>query len=554
MKYTTEVFIEKAKEKHGDRFIYNKVNYISSMKKVIVTCPTHGDFEIIPASHLRGTGCRGCQYDTPSVRKYDEEYVLTKFKETHGDRYDYSKFKYSGAKTKSTFICKIHGEFEQRPQNHMKGEGCPKCGKSIGRTLKTTTEFINEAKEVHGDLYDYTYTEYKGAEKDVVIECKLHGDFFQNAASHLKGSGCPKCSYIKRGEDRKLNKDILNETILNQCRVLGYTPDSLDDISSVDDKFKVTCNKHGEFLTSYRGLIYNENKCPKCSGVGSSLEDYLYNYFKGRGLNVIRNDRGTLGGREIDLLFPDKKLGVEINGIIWHSTKFGKGSRYHIDKTEGCANKGIDLVHIFEDEFDNSKDIVVSIIENKLGLTEFKVAARDCTLKELKSSEVKEFLDYNHLKGSINSLHNIGLFYKDELISLMTFSNLRRVLGSQTKEGEFELIRFCNKKNYRVLGGASKLLKYFEETYKPKNIISYADLRFSKGELYERLGFKLISQSSPNYFYVKNGSKRFHRYLFRKSELIKQGFDLNKSEREIMEERGFYRIYDCGALKFEKTY
>lgn len=132
----------------------------------------------------------------------------------------------------------------------------------------------------------------------------------------------------------------------------------------------------------------------------------------------------------------------------------------------------------------------------------------------------------------------------------MTFGNLRKNLGQKAKEGNFELLRFCNKLNTTVIGGASKLFKYFIKNYNPYYVISYADRRWSSGNLYYKLGFEFVHNTQPNYFYTK-GNSRLNRFGFRKSELVKQGFDPLKTEHEIMKERGYNRIYDCGAMKFE---
>ena len=132
----------------------------------------------------------------------------------------------------------------------------------------------------------------------------------------------------------------------------------------------------------------------------------------------------------------------------------------------------------------------------------------------------------------------------------MTFGNLRKNLGSTSKEGCYELLRFCNKLNTTVVGGASKLFKHFLKEYKPKEVISYCDRRWSEGNLYEMLGFEFSHNSKPNYFYVING-KRENRFKYRKDILVKEGFDPNKSEHEIMLERGIYRIYDCGCKVYK---
>ena len=141
------------------------------------------------------------------------------------------------------------------------------------------------------------------------------------------------------------------------------------------------------------------------------------------------------------------------------------------------------------------------------------------------------------------------MYYNDELVSLMTFGNLRKNLNQKNEENVYELLRFCNKLDTNVVGGADKQLKYFIKTYNPNQIISYADRRWSQGNLYEKLNFKFIHNTKPNYFYViKN--KRENRFNHRKDILVKQGYDKNKSEHEIMKERGIYRIYDCGSKKY----
>ena len=163
---------------------------------------------------------------------------------------------------------------------------------------------------------------------------------------------------------------------------------------------------------------------------------------------------------------------------------------------------------------------------------------------------LNKFLEDNHIQGKLGAKVRVGLYHNEELVSLMTFGSLRKSLGSKSQEGDWELLRFCNKLNTNVVGGASKLLKYFINNYKPDNIISYADRRWSEGNLYYNLGFKLVGETRPNYFYL-NTSRRESRFKYRKDILVKQGYDPNKTEREIMKERGYLRIYDCGTLKFE---
>jgi hypothetical protein len=155
----------------------------------------------------------------------------------------------------------------------------------------------------------------------------------------------------------------------------------------------------------------------------------------------------------------------------------------------------------------------------------------------------------NHIQGYVNSNIKLGLFHKQELVSLMTFGGLRKSLGSKHKNNHWEMLRFCNKLNTTVVGGSSKLFNFFIKNYSPIEITSYSDNRFFNGSLYETLGFKFIKNTGINYFYVKNG-KREHRFKYRKDMLVKQGFDSEMTEHQIMLERKIYRIYDCGNKKW----
>ncbi len=190
---TTEEFIRRAKEVHGDKYDYSKVEYVHSHTKVCIICPKHGEFWQIPVHHLNGSGCPKC---AGTIQLTTEEFIR-RAKEVHGDRYDYSKVKYVNARTKVCIICPKHGEFWQTASEHLRGQGCPKCAqekKKDSSLTSTTEEFIRKAKEVHGDRYDYSKVEYVNAYTKVRIICPIHGDFEQNAHSHLNGRGCPKCN------------------------------------------------------------------------------------------------------------------------------------------------------------------------------------------------------------------------------------------------------------------------------------------------------------------------------------------------------------------------
>jgi hypothetical protein len=203
-------------------------------------------------------------------------------------------------------------------------------------------------------------------------------------------------------------------------------------------------------------------------------------------------------------------------------------------------------MHIWEDEWVYKKDIIKSIISNRLCNIENKIYARKCIIKEVEDTKlVRKFLDENHIQGYTQSSIKLGLYYNDELVSLMTFG-----YRHTNRKKEFELIRFCNKLNTNVIGASSRLFKHLLNNYNYIEILSYSDFRLFDGKMYETLGFEKIYLTKPDYFWSKN-LERHHRFTFNKQKLIKDGYDPNKTEVEIMYERGYSRIWSCGQIRWE---
>ncbi len=215
MKMTTEEFIKKAKEIHGDKYDYSKSEYNGSKNKLCIICPIHGEFWQTPYIHLNGSGCKKCYNESKrgKSRQHDINWFIKKSKEIHGDKYDYSKAEYKTIFTKLCIICPKHGEFWQTPALHIWAKnGCDKCS---GTYKLTTKDFIDKARKIHGDKYDYSKVEYVGNKTKVCIICPIHGEFWQKPNDHLSSKGCPKCksSHLER-ETRLLleeNKIIYEE-------------------------------------------------------------------------------------------------------------------------------------------------------------------------------------------------------------------------------------------------------------------------------------------------------------------------------------------------------
>ena len=328
-----------------------------------------------------------------------------------------------------------------------------------------------------------------------------------------------------------------------------------------DKDFWLTNFKRPDEVMAFFGIsyttalirLYDYNILSK--GDKSKTQISIFNQIQTQ--NKIMNTRKILDGKELDIYLPDIKLGIEFNGLMFHSQGISDVSMfntpdfdkdYHLKKTMLCAAKGIQLFHIFEGE---PLDLWLSMIHNKLGLNT-KVFARKCEIRELKNSDTKEFQNSNHIQGFCYAKICLGLYFENNLISIMTFAKPRF-----NSKFEYELIRFCSLKGYSIVGGASKLWKYFLKKYNPKSVISYANLRFSNGSIYEKLGFTKIGQSNPNYFYFKDSNILESRNKFQKHKLEKlhyngilQCFDPTKSESENMLNNGYRRIFDCGNLVY----
>ena len=538
---TTKEWIERAKKVNGNKYNYSKVNYKTNKTKVCIICPEHGDFWQTPKNHLNGQECPRCA----GKGRLTTELFVEQAQHIHKTKYNYSKVKYVNNKTKVCIICPEHGEFWQTPSSHLSGCGCPKCG---GTKKLTLNNFIERAENIHNSKYDYSKVKYVNNKTKVGIICPEHGEFEQTPYCHLSGQGCPKCAK----EEVSATLRLTTEEFIEKARIVHGVKYDYSKSSYIDAKSKVCiiCPEHGEFFQVANAHLSGCG-CPICGSVYSRGENALFDFVKDICNDAEQGNRTILNGKELDIYVPSKKLAVEYDGLYWHSEASEKDSGYHLWKTEECAKQDIRLIHIFEDEWLEKKDIVKSRLRSLFGVTKKTLYARKCDVQVVKGSVAQKFLEDNHIQGRCKGMFHYGLFYDDELVSLMTFGKMRQQRKYHSDyDSCYELLRFCSKLNTNVVGAAGRLLKAFLRDLQPSEVVSYADKRWSQGNLYKRLGFEHTHDSRPNYSYVV-GLTRKNRFKYRKSELVKEGYNPNKSEHEIMLERGIYRIYDCGTMVFK---
>lgn len=525
-KETKSEIIEKMRNIHDGYYDYSISDWIKKSDIIKIICPKHGIFEQSLSVHIRGHKCQECS----NRKKITNKDFIKKIKSIDSEIIT-SITEYINSDTKVKFICKKHGIIEKYP-NTITNHICNKCYISN----KNKNSFINKCLTKFGNKYDYSLVEYVDQSTKVrIIDTTENIIFEQCPDYHLMGKKVCKSNielFIKKSNIKHNNKYSYKNSNYNGSK----------------NEIEIYCDVHGVFKQSPNNHLRGTG-CPKCNRFNLKqleLSEFIINNIDSE---ILLNNREVLNGKEIDIYIPNLKIGFEFNGLYWHSEKY-KGSKYHLNKTKKCIGSNIDLVHIWEDDWDNKKDIVKSMILNKIGVTKNKIFARKCIIKEIFDIKlIREFLNKNHIQGFLPSKLKFGLFFENELVSIMTFGELRISLGNKKSENIYELLRFCNKIDTSVIGGASKLMQFFIRKYNPSNIISYSDFSRSNGNLYKKLGFKFLQNSKPNYYYIIDG-KRKHRFSFRKDRLVKEGFDSNKTEIEIMKQRGYDRIFDCGSQKW----
>lgn len=426
-------------------------------------------------------------------------------------------------------------------RNALSGASCPSCA---GCLRYTRDSFIKRSQDKFGEGLDYSKVLIDiSAHSTVTLTCSTHGTFKIKACNHLNSvHGCRGCSIEKVADKNTFTR---KEFIEKSKELFGnlFTYENLV-YTGVHSYLTLTCKIHGDFELLGYNHLHSGSGCLKCSDKESSPQKKLREALENKGLECTVNNRRIVKGHEIDVYLDKYKVGLEVNGIYWHST-LHKSKLYHYTKTLACKKNGVELLHFWDYEIRDKLPIVLGVIRSKLGKNK-RVYARKCCVKRIEANEGRQFFEENHLQGADKSKVYLGLFNDSGmLVSVASFSAPRF-----SKEATWELVRFATKTGITVVGGASKLLSHFRKEF-PGSIISYADLRHSQGNVYKALGFRFLHRTSPNYFWIK-GSIKYSRYQTQKHRLNKilTNFSSTLSERENMTNNGFYQVYDCGNLVY----
>ena len=548
-------FIDEASKRFGDRYSFPKLDteYENSHSKITIVCNLCGNtFTKIACDFMTSkTGGCWCKESCDGFISHEQ---LNSFSEG----FDIEVFDGLKSKKHDTVIgiCSKCGN-KNRIRIKSILDGTAKCKSCTARKSWENRKLpVEDVKKELGTLFPtiiVDYSDYQNTSQNLSCECAVCGHKFKrsfNAFQSRKKSNnppCPKCTSLAISQKRTKTTDIFAEQMESVYGVGKY--EIVGKYTRSSDKVEIRCLECGRVFLIEANSFLQGHGCPfhncQSSKKEKDVADFIRSVYNGK---ILTNDRTILSGREVDIFLPDVKIAFEFDGVFWHNEN-NKGTEYHLQKTIDCDEKGIRLIHIFEDEWKYKQDIWKSMISNLLGLTDNRIYARNCEVREIGSNECTVFLNDNHIQGWCPSQIKIGLFNCDEIVAVMTFGKSRHFIGNG--KTEYELLRFCNRKNMIVVGGASKLFTYFKRKYKPSNVVSYADRRWSNGNLYNQIGFKFDHYSKPNYYYVV-GDIRKNRFNFRKSVLVKKyNCPENMSEREFCQLQKWNRIYDCGTSVYK---
>lgn len=555
---TTESFILEARKVHGDKYDYSKSEYVKGAQKLTIICPEHGEFQQRPAEHLQGQGCYKCRNTKigNAKRKTQEDFVRDA-RDVHGDTYDYSRVVYKRALEKVEIVCPTHGAFWQTPAKHLSGQGCPECGKkkAVMTHLHTQDEFLRRAREVHGDKYDYSRAVFTRGQDKVEIICPEHGVFRMRPDAHWNGQGCPKCGKVRGGKARLSD----NEKFIQAAQAVHGTLYKYDQVEYAGNKAPVAirCVRHGIFMQRPNDHLdgHGCTSCNRVFRVKSQAGNQLLQFIKSLGVKV--EDERRISKRpgdprwKMDAYLPEYRIGIEYNGLRWHSTKFKTDPAHHLKRSLLAAQQGIRLVHIHEDEWTHKPEVVKHLLTHMLGKSQ-RLAARKCEVREVPPEQARDFHETYHIQGSrFQPKVSYGLYHAGELVACMSFDTKTSNRANPYGDGLWELIRFSSK--YAVAGGASKLFKRFVREKHPLKVVSFSMNHLFTGGVYERLGFRLDGNVPIDYTYVDLlDVRRLHKSNFQHSRLRLRftNYDESLTEEENCRMNGFYRIYDCGKKRW----
>lgn len=404
-----------------------------------------------------------------------------------------------------------------------------------------TNAFVDLRKEPYnGQFGEWTAQEYLGGHKwKCQCSCGKIKDIYSQALRRGTTTSCGNCNRTDLQIELTSTKEKFTSFIMRLSIKLNHKP----TISELATALGLTTSQTSRIIHKYEVEDYINSNYNR-----SNFEKDIADYIQSLKVQVVTNDRTILQNKELDIYIPNKNIAIEANGSYWHCSLY-KDKNYHINKVEQCESKGIHLLHIFEhDWLDlNMQEKLKALIRCKLNYSQTIIYARQTVIKQIDNKQKTEFLNKYHLQNDVSCQVALGLYYDDMLIEVMTFGKPRF-----TDDYDYELLRLCTKHDYKVIGGASKLFKHFIKNNPTNSIISYCNHARFSGKVYTQIGMTYNGHTTPNYEYVHNTTlNTLSRQQCMKHKLLVQGFGTpDMTEEQIMFERGYLKVYDCGNKRF----
>ena len=549
---TTEKFIEKAKEIHGNTYDYSRSIYVRNDEPIEIVCIEHGPFFTKPISHSSGSGCPKCGRDktTRHLRESRGKKLKELLSKIEGPKYSFPNIdkEYQSYKSEITVICEDHGGFKRKVKSCVFNGVCPKC--SIVKRSNIRRYSLEELKQIlernYGDRFEYPYLskEYKNNKSKITIRCPKHGEFINVVGPWLiSDGGCSRCRGDNMSENTSMTfSDFITRSNLKYNYKYSYCLVKWEKESrNRKEPIKIICPKHGVFKQSISDHLNGcKIGCPACtSNTDSLFEREIRKYIESLGIEVESRDRKTISPLELDILIPSQKIAIECNGLYYHRADV-KGRNYHKDKREKCEKVGFRLIQIWENEWIENRDKVKRYLKNTLNKDSRRIFARKCSIGKPTKEEAIKILSENHLIGiGSTNCDYVGLYFEKELVCLMAFKN---------GFNGVELHRYINSSDTVVVGGFSKCLNHYVKTCRVGKIVSYIDLDKFVGDSYLKAGF-VKDKLSLTMFYSK-GLKTFSKFGFRRKHLKSwDNYSKDKTERIICAESGYYQCFNSGTLR-----
>ena len=467
--------------------------------------------------------------------------------------------KYKNVKTPTLFRHNKCGTVYMKTPSVVlsKPHGCRFC--NAKRLAMDKGELLKKAQHKL-DRYEIL-SDPTGYDNPITIRHKTCGSKYEQRLSVFIRSeeGCPHCSNALISKKTSMT----HEDFLKKLGDRAEEYEFLTKYQKAHEKIKVR-HKCGNVFEITPDSMLRGGRCKLCKY--STGEGELFREVKKISDDAEQGNRQLLPKRrELDVYIPSTKIAVEYNGLRYHTVEhfmsdkrrnwsYSYASKYHLWKTNTCYDKGVRLIHIYEDEWLNKKEIVIDMIRSILHCNMTSIYARKTEVKTISKREADKFLEANHIQGKVKAGVYVALLYNNTIVAIQAYKKLRKSLGGKD-ERDVELVRYAVLRGHKVVGGFSKCMKWFVRENNIRRIVSYGDLRFIDRDknVYLSNGFVKKGVCSPCYDYVK-GTNRYHRFNFTKKK-IKQKYswvyDDNKTEKEMMRELGYERIYDCGKIRYE---